>query len=157
MNGGAAPGVPSPAPSTGIPSGGSAPAGAATGPAAVAAPDEPVLSKLKVSPKSFHRGSVLAKVSISRPATRITFTLSEAANVKLSFAKAERRRRVVRHVTVGSFTVRGRSGPNAVAFAGRLSRTKRLPLGSYKLTATPTDSAGNTGRPRTATLRIVGG
>jgi len=58
-------------------------------------------------------------------------------------------------VTVGSFTVRGRRGSNTVAFAGRLSRTKRLSLGSYKLTATPIDSARKTGRPNTAKLKIV--
>jgi hypothetical protein len=58
-------------------------------------------------------------------------------------------------VTIGSVTVQGRSGPNTVSFAGRLSRRKQLPPGSYKLTATPTDAARNTGRPRTARLKIV--
>ncbi len=92
--------------------------------------------------------------------------------MRLSFAKAKPGRRVAktcrkpsranrakprctRYVTVGSFTVQGRSGPNTVAFAGRLSRAKRLSPGSYKLTATPTDSAHRTGQPRTAKLKIV--
>jgi hypothetical protein len=135
-------------------------------------PAKPVLSKLKISPSTFRRGSSLAKVSKSRKGTKITFALSKTAKVKLSFAKAEPgrkvaktcrkpsranrlKRRCTRYVTVGSFTVQGRSGPNTVSFAGRLSRSKRLSPGSYKLTATPTDAAHNTGQPRTAKLKIV--
>jgi hypothetical protein len=132
----------------------------------------PVLSKLKVSPSTFRRGTSVPRIAKSRTGTRITFALTSAAKVRLSFAKAEpgrtvgracrrpsrsnrNRRRCTRYVTVGSFTVRGRRGSNTVAFAGRLSRTKRLSLGSYKLTATPIDSARKTGRPNTARLKIV--
>ena len=92
--------------------------------------------------------------------------------MKLSFAKAEpgrmvaktcrkpnrsnrAKRRCTRYVTIGSVALQGRRGPNTVSFAGMLSRAKRLPPGSYKLTATPTDAAHNTGRPRTAKLKIV--
>ena len=133
---------------------------------------KPILSKLKISPSTFRRGSSLAKISKSRKGTKISFALSETAKVKLSFAKAKSGRKVAktcrklnranrakprctRYVTIGSFTVQGRSGPNTVSFAGRLSRSKQLPPGSYKLTATPTDAARNTGRPRTAKLKIV--
>jgi hypothetical protein len=133
---------------------------------------KPVLSKLKVSPSTFRGGSSLARISKSRTGTTITFALSENAKVTLRFAKAEPGRQVAktcrqpersnranrhctRFVTVGSFAVPGRSGPNTIAFAGRLSRAKRLSPGSYKLTATPTDNAHDTGRPRAAKLRIV--
>jgi hypothetical protein len=92
--------------------------------------------------------------------------------VRLSFAKAEPGRQVAktctkpsrsnrtkrgctRFVTVGSLTVQGRRGPNAVSFAGRLSRAKQLAPGSYKLTATPSDNARNTGRSATAKLKIL--
>jgi FG-GAP repeat len=135
-------------------------------------PAKPVLSKLKISPSTFRRGSSLARISKSRKGTRISFALSATAKVKLSFAKAEPGRtvaktcrkpsrsnrgkpRCTRYVTVGSLTVRGRKGANTVSFAGRLSRVRRLSPGSYKLTATPTDTAHNTGRPRTAKLKIV--
>jgi hypothetical protein len=131
-----------------------------------------VLSGLKVSPSAFRAGSSLARISASRIGTKITFTLSKNAKVQLRFAKAEPGRLVAntcrkpsranrvrpqctRFVTVGSVTVQGRSGPNTVAFAGRLSRTRRLSPGSYKLTATPTDNARNTGQPRSARLKIV--
>jgi hypothetical protein len=120
---------------------------------------KPVLSRLKVSTSRVHR-------------TRITFALSEAATVKLTFTKAESGRRVAktcrkpnrsnrakrsctRSVTVGSFTVRGQAGRNTVAFTGRLPHGKRLAPGSYTLTATPTDNAHNSGQPRTAKLRIT--
>ena len=92
--------------------------------------------------------------------------------MKLSFAKAEPGRivsgqcerptassrakpRCVRYVTVGSFTVPGRAGPNAVSFSGILSRTNRLSPGTYKLTATPTDSAHHTGQPRAVSLTVA--
>ncbi len=92
--------------------------------------------------------------------------------MKLSFAKAEpgrmvaktcrkpnrsnrAKRRCTRYVTIGSVALQGRRGPNAVSFAGMLSRAKRLLPGSYKLTATPTDNAHNTGQPRAAKLKIV--
>jgi FG-GAP repeat len=132
----------------------------------------PVLSKLKVSPSRFRSGSSPSKTARSRAGTKISFALSEAATVKLSFAKAEPGRTVgkacrkpnranrgkrpcTRYVTVGSFTVQGRSGSNTVAFAGSLSPGKRLAPGSYTLAATPTDGARNTGQTRTAKLRIT--
>ena len=133
---------------------------------------KPVLSKLKVSPSRFRGGSSLSKVAGSHAVAKITFTLSEPATVKLSFAKAEPGRTVghacrkpnrsnhakrpcTRYVSVGSFTVQGRSGANTVAFAGRLPAGKRLAPGSYTLAATPTDGAQNTGQTRTAKLRIT--
>jgi hypothetical protein len=58
-------------------------------------------------------------------------------------------------VKVGSFTVQGRPGSNAVAFVGKLPRLEPFPAGHYKLIATPIDSAGSKGTPRTTTLDIV--
>jgi hypothetical protein len=111
------------------------------------------------------------KNSRSRNGTKIRFTLSRTATVKLAFAKAAvgravtgvcqptRRtnaaeRRCTRYVTIGSLTVQGRGGMNSLAFTGVLSG-KRLAPGSYKLTATPTDNAHNRGEPRTTKLTIT--
>jgi hypothetical protein len=128
----------------------------------------PVLSKLKVSPTTFRRGSSAPKGSKSRAPGKITFTLSEAAKVKFSLAKAKPAKacarpnrsnhgnqHCTRYATVGSSTAQGQSGPNTVPFPGTLSHRKRLSAGSYKLTATPTDSTGNTGQARTVTLRVL--
>jgi hypothetical protein len=131
-----------------------------------------VLSGLTISPSTFRAAPALPHISRARVGTTIAFTLSEAATVKLGFMKVQPGRLVsgrctrpagwrrakpscTRYVTVGDFSVHGHRGPNAVAFSGALSRTKRLGPGVYRLTATPTDSARRSGRPRTATLTIA--
>jgi hypothetical protein len=150
------------------------PAGTTTTATATTPPSraKPVLSRLKVSPNRFRRASSPSKIAGSRAGTRITFTLSEAATVKLTFTRAEPGRSVAktcrkptrsnrtkrpctRSVTVGSFTVRGQAGRNAVAFTGTLPHGKRLAPGSYTLTATPTDNAHNAGQPRSAKLKVM--
>jgi hypothetical protein len=60
-----------------------------------------------------------------------------------------------RFASVGSFTVPGKAGANAVRFASRASRHKRLAAGRYRLIATPRDGAGNRGAPRRTGLRIA--
>lgn len=42
-----------------------------------------------------------------------------------------------------------------MAFSGRLSSKKKLALGRYKMTVTPTDGSGNRGKGRSANIRIV--
>ena len=51
------------------------------------------------------------------------------------------------------FTVAGKKGANTVHFTGRIGG-KKLSAGSYRITGVPTDAAGNTGKPVTATFRI---
>jgi hypothetical protein len=133
---------------------------------------KPRLSQLKISPRTFRRGTSLPRITSSRKGTRITFTLSTTAKVALSFARAEpgravakackrtnrsnlAKRRCTRYVTSGSFTVQGQSGRNTVSFAGTISRNKRLRPGSYRLTATPTVNTSDVGNSRTAKLKIV--
>jgi hypothetical protein len=105
----------------------------------------PRLTGFKVSPKTLRRGG---------RATKLSFTLSEPAKVRIGFAKAKPGRRG-RSVAAGSLTLQGRKGAQKVAFTGRLSKQRTLALGSYTLTATPTDGAGNRGASRTAKLRVV--
>ena len=62
--------------------------------------------------------------------------------------------RCTRHITIGSFTVQARAGANSLPFTGVLAGMRLAP-GSYKLTATPTDSAHNNGQPRTVQLTIT--
>ena len=60
-----------------------------------------------------------------------------------------------RTVTQGKLTFMGRSGLNRVAFQGRISRSKRLPLGAYTLQITALNSAGKRSIPRTLSFSIV--
>ena len=62
--------------------------------------------------------------------------------------------RCTRYITIGSITVQARRGANSIPFTGVLAG-KRLAPGSYKLTATPTDSAHHKGQPRTAKFTIT--
>jgi TolB protein len=144
--------------------------GTGTGPGAKDT-TKPSLTSLRVSPRTFRRGTALPKIA-ARKGTRISFRLSEIAKVKLSFAKATSGRRVggkcrkrtransgrrkcTRYVNVGSFTVQGKTGANRVSFSGRLSRRKKLSLGRYKLSTRATDGSGNRGTVKTARLRVV--
>jgi streptogramin lyase len=105
------------------------------------------VSKLKLSPSTFRRGAK----------TTISFTLSEKAKAKLSFELIKKGRRVGksckaptsknrkkkacnRYAKVKTtITVDGKAGANRVSFTGKLSKTKSLKVGSYRLTV----KAGN--------------
>lgn len=74
----------------------------------------------------------------------------------LSAQRANRaHKRCTRYITIGSFTVQGQRGPNSLPFTGVLPVRRRLAPGSYKLTATPTDSTHHHGQPATAKLTIT--
>jgi hypothetical protein len=105
----------------------------------------------------------LSRLAVDRKRARITFTLSVAARVELRFERARcakpsrsnrAKRPCTRYVKVGSFTVRGKAGANAVRFTGRLPGHRPLAAGRYRLTATPT-SAGIHGTARRTTLTIT--
>jgi hypothetical protein len=60
-----------------------------------------------------------------------------------------------RTVTQGKLSFVAHSGLNRVAFQGRISRSKRLPLGAYTLQITAVNSAGQRSSPRTLNFTIV--
>jgi Tol biopolymer transport system component len=132
------------------------------------------ISSLTVMPSRWRLGSRLPQISAKRApiGTTISFRLSKAATVKLTFAAMSAGRTVGRHcvaqrssnrsrprctrlVSAGQLSVNGRAGVTHVRFQGRLSRTRRLAVGSYVLTAGATDSAGTRSRARTASFTIV--
>ena len=81
--------------------------------------------------------------------TRVAFGLDDAAQVRIA----------VRPVAGGAervFTLAGKRGQNDIAWDGRIAG-QRLAVGSYTVTATPVDAAGNAG-PAVAgpTIRITG-
>ncbi len=130
------------------------------------------ISSFAVSPGRWRLGSLLPRFSRAPVGTTISFRLSEAATVTLSFAqvstgrrvgrrcvaptRANRRRsRCTRYVGKGSLKRRAKRGRNRVRFQGRLTRTRRLGLGRHRVTIGATDGAGNRSRARTAFFTIV--
>jgi hypothetical protein len=105
--------------------------------------------------------------------TTFGFSLNEQAIVTFRFTRSLPGRkvghgcvsetRVNRHglsckrtVTDGTLSFTGHSGVNYVAFQGRISRAKKLGLGSYTLTITATSSTGQSSQPRSLSFTIVG-
>jgi len=141
-------------------------------PAPPADSQAPALSKLTFAHSAF---VALAKGGSTDPkrGAALTFSLSEAASVRFSVAallsgrrsgrscvapaKGKRgAKRCTRVVAVkGSFAVAGKAGANKLRITGRLAG-KRLPRGSYRLTAVATDAAKNTAAPVTAKFTIKG-
>ncbi len=134
----------------------------------------PAISALAVSPARFRLGSALARLARAPVGTTISFRLSEAARVTLSFQRAlagrssgrscvkptranRTHRRCTRYVAAGSLAaLTAKAGASKVRFAGRLSHSHRLALGRYRVLASARDAAGNRSKPRTGpTFTIV--
>jgi uncharacterized repeat protein (TIGR01451 family) len=136
----------------------------------------PSASGFRFSPATFFRGTRLPRVTAPRrirTGTTIRFRLSQAARVRISFARARRgrrvgrrcrkptrrnrgRRRCTRYVGVKSrVSVAGKAGLNTVRFQGRISRKRRLPSGRYRATLVAVDSAGNRSRAKRAKFRLL--
>ncbi len=132
------------------------------------------ISSLTVKPSRWRLGSRLPQISAKRApiGTTISFRLSKAAKVKLTFAEMASGRKVGRQcvaprssnrsrprctrlVPAGQLSVNGPAGVTAIRFQGRLSRTRRLTVGSYVLTVGATDAAGTRSRARTTDFTIV--
>src|SRR3984957_2315038 len=132
----------------------------------------PKLTNLKLSPSSFHRGkhvSTLTKAKAKKKAataTTISFDLSEAATVTLSFqqsrsgvtvgkrcvAKSKRRakgRRCSLWTPVrGGVTQAGHAGLDKIRFEGVLDADKPLATGTYRLSLKATNPAGSATAPQ---------
>jgi Tol biopolymer transport system component len=111
------------------------------------------ITGVSVFPRRWRRGPKLPGFS-AKVGTRIRWSLSEAANVTLTF---QRKGRGGRFKPAGMLKVpNAHAGQNTLRFAGRLSRRKRLKLGTYRVVIGATDAAGNRSTPRrTKTFRIV--
>jgi hypothetical protein len=151
--------------------GGSNGGGGANGGGALA----PVLAAALELNKVWTEGNKLPHISRKRRhpvGTVFSFTLNETASVRFSFLLAasgrkvgkrcvapnkrnRRKHRCTRLVSAGSLTFTGHAGLNKVFFQGRLSRTKRLRLGSYTLILMATNAAGKNSRPQTLRFTIV--
>jgi hypothetical protein len=137
-------------------------------------PRRPVISGLHQSHSAWREGSKLARITSRRlpVGTLFSFTLDEPATVRLVFTqqssgrraggrcvpetKANRRKRACkRTLTRGTMTFTGHLGANKVSFEGRISRSKKLPLGTYTLLITATNAMGRRSLPKQLTFAIV--
>ncbi len=163
---------PGPAPAASAAAGGGGP-----GPAHGAARDivRPVIRGLRVLPARFARGPRLPRLArAAKAGATIRFSLSEPATVRLTFARRRPGRRVGHHCRAATRRLRGRprcvrlviahpvvrikgvrAGANRVRFQGRLSRRRALRPGSFRLTVTATDAAGNRSRARRTRLVVL--
>ena len=153
---------------------GTSDSGIATVSITVARDTPATISSLSVSPSRWRLGSRLPQISAKRAptGTTISFRLSRAAKLQLSFARTtagrkvagrcvalrrsnRSRKRCTRSVGAGQLSLGGHAGVNRIRFQGRLSRSHRLTVGTYVLTVGATDSAGTRSRVRTAGFTIV--
>jgi hypothetical protein len=118
----------------------------------------PALSHLKIHPAAIQVRNARSKPSRRRSA-KITFSLSQAATVRLSFARCRHARGrpngCTHLVTVGAFTVDGRHGGNVVLFSGRLAHGRVLAPGIYKVTAAPIIGGKDSGTAQAARVTIL--
>jgi hypothetical protein len=123
--------------------------------------EAPRISKIKVSVKRWLAGAKLPTVLRLPVGTTISFRLSEAARSTVAFQRALPGRRVggkcvkqtaanqdrkecVRYVSAGQLrSFAGKAGANRVKFQGRLSRSKSLASGVYRVVVRARDAAGN--------------
>jgi YVTN family beta-propeller protein len=113
-----------------------------SGPVAIAItpgplPLAPKLTKLKQSHASWRTST----------GTTFSFSLSERARVSLAFSRHGHLRATV--------VVNGHAGKDKLAFAGRLSRSRKLTPGRYTVVVTATNPAGQTSVPQKLTFTIV--
>lgn len=138
----------------------------------------PAITKLAQSHRSWRRGSALAHLTAlaaSRPpvGTTFRFRLDRAATVTLSFTRTSPGRVVrgrcvavtktnrhgkscTRSAAAGRLSFTAHAGANRIAFAGRLSRRKRLATGPYLLGVTAALRGGPSSRPSSLRFSVVG-
>ncbi len=121
----------------------------------------PSFSRLRLTPATFRQGGL----------TTISFRLTEAAKVRVSFEQRLPGRRAAgrcvrprkgtrpnctRYVGLRpTMTINGKPGANTLSFRGKLSRTRKLAPGRYRVTLVATDSAGKRSRAARANLRLL--
>jgi hypothetical protein len=126
-------------------------AGAGSGAAA-----RPRVSALKLSPSKFRRGTHRARLAPrgrSRAGTTVSFALSAAAEVRLTFERARPGRRYKR--VAGGVRLAARAGASRIHFDGVLDSRRRLARGTYRLALVALDRAGRPSPAQRARFTIM--
>ena len=104
----------------------------------------PSIGGFRATPSAFAVARARTPVTArTRRGTRLRYTLSESARVKVVIRRAGRRGR-----RAGTLRRSGANGANAIRFSGRIGR-RSLRAGRYRATIVATDAAGNRSSPRT--------
>jgi hypothetical protein len=104
-----------------------------------------------VSYSDTQAGTSTLSVLAPTPGVRIGHACSAPPRRRV---KGRRYRRCVRYVKLGSFTHADSAGANRLHFTGRL-RGRRLPPGSYRLSATPRNGLGVAGATVSAGFTVI--
>ena len=154
--------------------GGQPPAGAGQqGGTAVADTQAPLVSGFGAAPSVFALARAGTPVVARVPrGTRFRYTLSEAAQVRVTIQRALagrrqrgrcvrpspqllRAKRCTRYRTIGTLTRTGTTGANRIRFSGRIGERALRPR-SYRAVITATDAAGNRSTPKRTHFRVTG-
>jgi uncharacterized repeat protein (TIGR01451 family) len=100
------------------------------------------LIDLRLSQPVFHAGGT----------TAIKWYMTDAAAVDV---KLEQISRKGRHLPRGSFAVKGRAGPNAILFKGRIPRRKPLKAGNYRFTVSAATADGRIATPGQLSFTVL--
>jgi len=148
---------------------------------AIAAPQ---ITRVGQSHSRWREGAALARFSRARSradaartrrppvGTTFSFSLNEQGPVTFSYTRSLPGRKVgqgcvaqtnanrhrpscKRTITEGNISFTGHSGMNHVAFQGRVSRSKKLGLGSHTLIITAMNAAGEHSQPKSLSFTIV--
>jgi hypothetical protein len=136
---------------------GPAPPAAPVAPVTPAAPVDqtaPALSALKVAPGLITRGNALPSLTNSTRKPRIEVAVSERARLTFRFKRYARGswRPVRGQIAIPADRVD--AGLVRLRFAGRLSASRRLTPGRYRVQVVATDLAGNRSKTATARFRL---
>jgi hypothetical protein len=135
----------------------------------------PSILSFGLSNRSFALGSgstpLFGNAARAKKGTKIKYTLSEPASVKIVIAQRRPGRRkgkrcvaptrtlrnakkCTRITTKGTLTRTSKQGPNSVEFSGRIG-SRALKPGRYQATLSATDAAKNASPAKTITFTIV--
>ncbi len=117
----------------------------------------PLITAFKQTAKRWREGGKLAHISRRRQApvgTTFSFSLDRPATAQLRFTRLTIGHKQ-RRVAAGTLKLRADAGINRVHFQGRLSRTRKLPLGTYAVKLTASSAGGRSATTRALTFTIV--
>ena len=105
----------------------------------------PVISNAFISPKAFRLGKkatpLNGHISAIKRGAKLTWTLSEGANLSIKIQRCSSKRKCKPHVTVKMHRTVA-AGTRSLAFSGRIELRKLAP-GGYRFVLDATDLAGN--------------
>jgi hypothetical protein len=117
----------------------------------------PVVSAMRFTPPTFRVSARSTAISARRAhaGSVLRFSLSRAAKVKVVVQRRKQVGRSFRWVKAGTLTRRrGRTGPNNIAFSGRIGR-RALATGRYRATLTATAVNGRVSKAKRRSFQVV--